>query len=75
MGGFTGSIVAAFGLTLLPELLRGFDQYRMLVYSVNSDPHDDVPSLRPHGGLPVLSDPADLQAEAQAEGGHKMSKS
>jgi branched-chain amino acid transport system permease protein len=34
MGSFTGSIVAAFGLTLLPELLRGFDQYRMLVYSI-----------------------------------------
>jgi len=34
MGSFTGSIVAAFGLTILPEVLRGFAEYRMLIYSV-----------------------------------------
>ena len=33
MGSFTGSIVAAILLTLLPELLRQFASYRMLVYS------------------------------------------
>lgn len=34
MGSITGSIVAAIVLTLLPELLRGFSEYRMLIYSV-----------------------------------------
>ena len=34
MGSFTGSIVAAVVLTLLPELLRQFAMYRMLIYSV-----------------------------------------
>ena len=29
-----GSIVSAIGLTILPELLRAFSSYRMLVYSV-----------------------------------------
>ena len=30
----TGSIVAAIGLTALPELLRSFSDYRMVIYSV-----------------------------------------
>jgi branched-chain amino acid transport system permease protein len=34
MGSFTGAIVSAVVLTLLPEFLRGFQNYRMLVYSV-----------------------------------------
>lgn len=34
MGSFTGSIVAAILLTVLPELLRQFADYRMLVYSI-----------------------------------------
>ncbi|PIR21279.1 MAG: branched-chain amino acid ABC transporter permease [Deltaproteobacteria bacterium CG11_big_fil_rev_8_21_14_0_20_47_16] len=34
MGSITGSIVAAFILTILPEALRGFDQYRMIIYSL-----------------------------------------
>ena len=34
MGSITGSIVSATALTLLPEMLRGFSDYRMLVYSV-----------------------------------------
>ena len=34
MGSLTGSIVSAIGLTILPELLRAFADYRMLVYSV-----------------------------------------
>ncbi|RSX58816.1 branched-chain amino acid ABC transporter permease [Bifidobacterium samirii] len=34
MGSITGSIVSAVGLTILPELLRAFAEYRMLVYSV-----------------------------------------
>lgn len=34
MGSIPGSIVAAVILTLLPELLRGADNYRMLVYAV-----------------------------------------
>lgn len=34
MGSITGSVVSAVALTLLPELLRGFSDYRMLAYSV-----------------------------------------
>ena len=34
MGSFTGSIVAAVVLTLLPEFLREFALYRMLLYSI-----------------------------------------
>ncbi|MEG2039444.1 MAG: branched-chain amino acid ABC transporter permease, partial [Oscillospiraceae bacterium] len=34
MGSITGSILAAIGLTILPELLRGFSQYRMLIYAI-----------------------------------------
>ena len=34
MGSLTGSIVAAIGLTALPELLRSFSDYRMVIYSV-----------------------------------------
>ncbi len=33
MGSLTGSIVSAIALTILPELLRAFSTYRMLVYS------------------------------------------
>jgi branched-chain amino acid transport system permease protein len=34
MGSITGSIIAASVLTLLPELLREFADYRMLLYSI-----------------------------------------
>lgn len=34
MGSITGSVIAAIVLTLLPELLRGFSEYRMLLYSI-----------------------------------------
>ncbi|MDD6058278.1 MAG: branched-chain amino acid ABC transporter permease [Clostridiales bacterium] len=34
MGSFRGSIVAAVLLTLLPEVLRGLKDYRMLIYSI-----------------------------------------
>ena len=34
MGSLTGSIVAAIALSILPEILRAFSDYRMLVYSV-----------------------------------------
>lgn len=34
MGSMTGSVLAAIGLTLLPEVLRAFADYRMLAYSV-----------------------------------------
>lgn len=34
MGSITGSVLAAILLTLLPELLRGFSDYRMLVYAI-----------------------------------------
>ncbi|MFP3154829.1 branched-chain amino acid ABC transporter permease [Lachnospiraceae bacterium ZAX-1] len=34
MGNMRGSIIAAIILTLLPELLRGLSDYRMLIYSI-----------------------------------------
>ncbi len=34
MGSFTGSILSAIVLTILPELLRSFADYRMIVYSL-----------------------------------------
>ncbi|MDR1768237.1 MAG: branched-chain amino acid ABC transporter permease [Propionibacteriaceae bacterium] len=34
LGNFTGSIIAAALLTVLPELLRQFNDYRMLVYAI-----------------------------------------
>lgn len=34
MGSFRGSIIAAVVLTLLPEVLRGLSDYRMLIYSI-----------------------------------------
>ena len=34
IGNIWGSIIAAALLTVLPELLRGFSDYRMLVYAV-----------------------------------------
>ena len=34
MGSFTGSILSAGVLTYLPEALRGFSEYRMVVYSL-----------------------------------------
>lgn len=34
MGSIIGSVIAATGLTLLPELLRAFSDYRMIVYSL-----------------------------------------
>lgn len=34
MGSIRGSVIAATVLTLLPELLRGMDDYRMLIYAI-----------------------------------------
>ena len=34
LGSITGSIIAAVALTILPEFLRGFEDYRMLIYAV-----------------------------------------
>ena len=34
MGSFRGSIIAAVILTLLPEVLRGLSDYRMLIYAI-----------------------------------------
>lgn len=34
IGNIRGSIIAAVALTLLPELLRGLNSYRMLIYSI-----------------------------------------
>ncbi len=33
MGALTGSIIAAVVLSILPEVLRAFSQYRMLIYA------------------------------------------
>ena len=34
LGNFRGSIIAAVILTMLPELLRGLSNYRMLIYAI-----------------------------------------
>lgn len=34
LGSITGPIIAAIALTILPELLRGFAEYRTIIYSV-----------------------------------------
>lgn len=34
MGSMIGSLISATGLTVLPELLRGFSEYRMVAYSL-----------------------------------------
>ena len=34
IGNIRGSMIAAVILTVLPELLRGFSDYRMLIYSI-----------------------------------------
>lgn len=34
MGSFTGATLSAIVITLLPEMLRGFADYRMIVYSI-----------------------------------------
>lgn len=34
LGSITGSIIAVVALTILPEFLRGFEDYRMLIYAV-----------------------------------------
>ena len=34
IGNIRGSIIAAIVLTLLPEMLRGLNDYRMLIYAV-----------------------------------------
>lgn len=34
MGSFTGSILSAIALTILPETLRGLSDYRMIIYSL-----------------------------------------
>ncbi len=34
MGSITGSVLSATVLTMLPQVLRGFSEYRMLIYSV-----------------------------------------
>lgn len=34
MGNIRGSVIAAAALTVLPELLREFSNYRMLVYAI-----------------------------------------
>lgn len=34
MGSFTGATISATVLTILPEMLRGFNDYRMIIYSL-----------------------------------------
>ncbi len=34
MGSITGSVIAAIVITVLPEMLRGLEDYRMLMYSI-----------------------------------------
>jgi branched-chain amino acid transport system permease protein len=34
IGNIRGGIIAAVALTLLPEMLRGLENYRMLIYAI-----------------------------------------
>ena len=34
MGSFTGSVISTITLTVVPEILRAFADYRMIIYSV-----------------------------------------
>lgn len=34
MGSMVGSVISATALTIMPELLRGFEDYRMIIYSL-----------------------------------------
>ena len=34
MGSFTGSVISTITLTIVPEMLRAFAEYRMIIYSV-----------------------------------------
>ena len=34
LGSFTGSVIGAIVLTILPEMLRGFNDYRMFIYAL-----------------------------------------
>jgi len=74
LGNFTGSIVAAALLTVLPELLRQFNDYRMLVYAIvlvlvmlatNNETLKAIPA-RLRARWPRLSGPAVTEAEAHA---------
>ncbi len=41
-----GVVLAAFVLTVTPELLRGFDEYRVLLFGADGD-DDDLAAARP----------------------------
>ena len=34
MGSFTGAVLSSITLTIIPEMLRGFADYRMIIYSI-----------------------------------------
>ena len=42
MGSFTGSILSAIVLTILPEVLRSFAEYRMIVLSIDINNNDVI---------------------------------
>ncbi|VTN08884.1 Energy-coupling factor transporter ATP-binding protein EcfA 1 [Raoultella terrigena] len=56
MGSTLGVVLAAFVLTVAPELLRGFDEYRVLLFGRADGTDDDLAAARaganqPHGGF------------------------
>ena len=55
MGNTTGVVLAAILLTLLPEVLRSFEQYRMILYAL---PAADRADDRPPAGSVQLQVPA-----------------
>ncbi len=75
MGNIRGSIIAAAFLTVLPELLRAINDYRMLIYAVVLILVMVVPNLKAYQRLVdmvrvrILKRDAAEQAPAAAEGG------
>jgi len=60
IGNLRGSVIAAAVLTVLPELLRSMNDYRMLIYAIGADrghdfqpePRNDCPAQAPDRALP-----------------------
>ncbi len=46
LGSTLGVVLAAFVLTVTPELLRGFDEYRVLLFGCADGDDDDLAAAR-----------------------------
>lgn len=69
MGSQSGVILAAIALTILPELARGFESYRMLIFGLVMvlmmiwRPQGLIPAKRPEIKLPKLKPNKDAKTE------------